>query len=184
MNMLKGDQKRYGQAFQPLKKYQKPEDQNQDPVQQMFEQMTGRKMQPQRPPTATGRTGDGQGAQGGDEARGPGLEFGLLDQAGLGRQDARAGAAPDASGGLPSPGPGDQGAPRKAGQGRQNRSPRIFEFQASDRQREFLAKELRKSSWDAAGTVKGNVVELQGDKLAKVLARLLALGYKPRKSGG
>jgi Ca-activated chloride channel family protein len=43
MNMLKNDQRRFGQAFQPMKKYQKPE--NQDPVQQLFEQMTGRKME-------------------------------------------------------------------------------------------------------------------------------------------
>jgi Ca-activated chloride channel family protein len=47
MNIIKGDQKRYGQAFQPLKKYQKPEDQAQDPMEQMFEQLTGRPMHPQ-----------------------------------------------------------------------------------------------------------------------------------------
>ena len=46
MNMLKNDQKRYGQAFQPLKKYNNQQ-QSQDPMEQMFEQMTGRKMKPE-----------------------------------------------------------------------------------------------------------------------------------------
>lgn len=50
MNMLKNDQRRYGQAFQPLKKHPK-QDQSQDPMEQMFEQMTGRKMRPQEAPS-------------------------------------------------------------------------------------------------------------------------------------
>jgi Ca-activated chloride channel family protein len=47
MNMLKNDQKRYGQAFQPLKKHPKQDDQPQDPFEAMFEQMTGRKIKPE-----------------------------------------------------------------------------------------------------------------------------------------
>lgn len=46
MNMLKSDQHQYQGAFQPLKRYEKPEDQPQDPMQEMFEEMTGHKMQP------------------------------------------------------------------------------------------------------------------------------------------
>jgi Ca-activated chloride channel family protein len=41
MNMLAEDQKRYDPAFQPLKKRQH---QNQDPMEQMFEQMTGMRL--------------------------------------------------------------------------------------------------------------------------------------------
>jgi translation initiation factor 1 len=59
----------------------------------------------------------------------------------------------------------------------------LFEFQASDRQRETLAKELRKFL-GTGGTVKDNVIELQGDQLAKVLDKLTKLGYKPRQGGG
>jgi translation initiation factor 1 len=59
----------------------------------------------------------------------------------------------------------------------------LFEFQASDRQREALAKELRKSL-STGGTVKANVVELQGDQLQKVMSKLSELGYKPKQAGG
>lgn len=59
----------------------------------------------------------------------------------------------------------------------------LFEFQASDRQREELAKLLRKTL-GTGGTVKGNVVELQGDQMAKLMAELSALGYKPKQAGG
>lgn len=59
----------------------------------------------------------------------------------------------------------------------------LFEFQASDRQRESLAKELRKFL-GTGGTVKENVVELQGDQLKKVMDKLSSLGYKPRQAGG
>jgi translation initiation factor 1 len=59
----------------------------------------------------------------------------------------------------------------------------LFEFQASDKERENLAKLLRKSL-GTGGTVKGNIVELQGDQLEKVLKELAALGYKPRQAGG
>ena len=59
----------------------------------------------------------------------------------------------------------------------------IFEFQASDKQREFLAKELRRYL-GCGGTVKDGIIEMQGDQLGKIHSRLLALGYKPRQSGG
>jgi hypothetical protein len=47
MNMLKNDQRRFGQAFQPLQKHKKQDPASQDPLEQMFEQMTGRKARPQ-----------------------------------------------------------------------------------------------------------------------------------------
>jgi translation initiation factor 1 len=59
----------------------------------------------------------------------------------------------------------------------------LFEFQASDRQRGELAKQLRRTL-GCGGTVKGNSVELQGDQLAKVLLELGALGYRPKQAGG
>jgi translation initiation factor 1 len=59
----------------------------------------------------------------------------------------------------------------------------LFEFQASDRQREELAKELKKFL-GCGGTVKGNVIEIQGDQLQKIMGKLSALGYKPRQAGG
>jgi translation initiation factor 1 len=59
----------------------------------------------------------------------------------------------------------------------------LFEFQASDRQRDELAKALKKHL-GCGGTVKGNVVEIQGDQLHKILDQLTKLGYKPRQSGG
>ena len=43
MRMLKNDRQRYDPAFQPLKKKQQP---SQDPMEQMFEQMTGMPMNP------------------------------------------------------------------------------------------------------------------------------------------
>jgi translation initiation factor 1 len=59
----------------------------------------------------------------------------------------------------------------------------LFEFQASDKQREALAKDLRKFL-GCGGTLKQNVIELQGDQLAKAVDRLAKLGYKPRQAGG
>jgi Ca-activated chloride channel family protein len=45
MNMLKSDQQRYNQAFQPTKKYQnQQQDQGQDFIEQQFEMMTGQKL--------------------------------------------------------------------------------------------------------------------------------------------
>jgi translation initiation factor 1 len=92
-------------------------------------------------------------------------------------------AAPDASGWLGPP-LGQQLKLRREKQGRAGKTvTTIFEFQASDRQREFLAKELRRFL-GCGGTVKDGIIEMQGDQLDKIQARLLALGYKPRKSGG
>jgi Ca-activated chloride channel family protein len=47
MKMLQKDQQRYGQAFNPHKRFPKKKDQPQDPMQQMIEQMTGMRVQPQ-----------------------------------------------------------------------------------------------------------------------------------------
>lgn len=58
----------------------------------------------------------------------------------------------------------------------------IFEFQASDRERENLAKLLRKSL-GTGGTLKDSVIELQGDQLQKTMAQLAGLGYKPKQAG-
>ncbi|MES2201466.1 MAG: VWA domain-containing protein [candidate division FCPU426 bacterium] len=49
MNMLKNDQRRYGSAFQPLKKRQEPPDQNLNPAEEMFEQLTGQKLRKTAP---------------------------------------------------------------------------------------------------------------------------------------
>ncbi len=54
MNMLKNDQRRYGDAFQPLQKRQ--EQQSQDPFEELFEQMTGRKIR--QPKQGDGGGGD------------------------------------------------------------------------------------------------------------------------------
>jgi translation initiation factor 1 len=90
---------------------------------------------------------------------------------------------PDPSGWLGPP-LGQQLKVRREKQGRAGKTvTTLFEFQASDRQREFLAKELRKLL-GCGGTVKAGVVEMQGDQLDKVMAKLAAWGYKPRKSGG
>jgi len=95
------------------------------------------------------------------------------------------GPAPEAPrdhgpGGLP---PLGQIKLRREKQGRAGKTvTTLFEFQASDRQREELGKELRRFL-GTGGTVKGNVIELQGDQLQKVMQKLTALGYKPRQSG-
>jgi Ca-activated chloride channel family protein len=52
MRMLKNDQQRYNQAFQPLKK--RPQ-QGQDPMEQMFEQMTGMPLHPHTAPAGPER---------------------------------------------------------------------------------------------------------------------------------
>jgi translation initiation factor 1 len=89
----------------------------------------------------------------------------------------------DASGWLGPP-KGQQLKVRREKQGRAGKTvTTIFEFQASDRQRGFLAKELRKFL-GCGGTVKDGVIEMQGDQLEKIMGKLEALGYKPRKSGG
>ena len=59
----------------------------------------------------------------------------------------------------------------------------LFEFQASDRQRDELAKELKRFL-GCGGTVKAGVIEIQGDQLQKIVEKLVTLGYKPRQAGG
>lgn len=56
-------------------------------------------------------------------------------------------------------------------------------FQASERQLAELAKALKKSL-GTGGSAKDGRVEIQGDKVAAVLAWLEQQGYKPVKSGG
>src|SRR4051794_5596602 len=59
----------------------------------------------------------------------------------------------------------------------------LFEFQASDNQLAALCKELQKFL-GTGGTVKDRRIELQGDQLEKVKAKLAGMGYKPRQAGG
>ena len=89
--------------------------------------------------------------------------------------------APEELAGLP---PLGQIKVRREKQGRAGKTvTTLFEFQASDKQRETLGKELRKFL-GTGGTVKGNVIELQGDQLVKVMDKLTKLGFKPRQAGG
>lgn len=48
MNQLRLDQKRYSGAFNPMKKYERPDRQTQDPMQQMMEEMGMRPKKPQQ----------------------------------------------------------------------------------------------------------------------------------------
>lgn len=85
-------------------------------------------------------------------------------------------------GGLPPL--GQQIKVRREKQGRAGKTvTTLFEFQASDRQREELAKELKRHL-GTGGTVKDGVVEIQGDQLQKIINKLAKLGYKPRQAGG
>jgi translation initiation factor 1 len=59
----------------------------------------------------------------------------------------------------------------------------VYEFQSSDLQLQALGKDLQKFL-GTGGTVKDQRIELQGDQLARVLAKLQALGYKPKQAGG
>ena len=59
----------------------------------------------------------------------------------------------------------------------------LWDFQASERQLEELAKALKKSL-GVGGSAKDGRVEVQGDKVAAVLAWLQKAGYKPLKAGG
>lgn len=59
----------------------------------------------------------------------------------------------------------------------------LWGFQSSDAQLQELAKALKKGL-GIGGSAKDGRVELQGDKVAPVLAWLQKQGYKPVKSGG
>ena len=59
----------------------------------------------------------------------------------------------------------------------------LFEFQTSTPQSQNLAKELQKFL-GTGGTVKEGRIELQGDQLARVLAKLNEMGYKAKQAGG
>ncbi|MCC7431756.1 stress response translation initiation inhibitor YciH [bacterium] len=59
----------------------------------------------------------------------------------------------------------------------------IVGFQNGKEYLENLAKEL-KQLCGSGGTVKDNVIEIQGDHREKVLKKLTELGYKPKLSGG
>jgi len=73
---------------------------------------------------------------------------------------------------------------RRENQGRGGKTvTTIYEFQASDRQREELARELKKRL-STGGTVKDNIIVLQGDRVEAVTKLLTDWGYKPKKSGG
>ena len=96
----------------------------------------------------------------------------------------RPAAEPPAGSGQALPPFGQKIKVRREKQGRAGKTvTTLFEFQASDRQREALCKELKKGL-GCGGTVKANVVEIQGDQLEKIMARLVTLGYKPLQAGG
>jgi translation initiation factor 1 len=59
----------------------------------------------------------------------------------------------------------------------------LYNFQASGRQLEELAKALKKHL-GTGGSAKEGAVEVQGDQVDKVLAWLAGKGYKGVKSGG
>jgi translation initiation factor 1 len=59
----------------------------------------------------------------------------------------------------------------------------LWDFQASERQLEELAKALKKAL-GVGGSAKDGRVEIQGDKVVAVLAWLEKAGYKPVKAGG
>jgi translation initiation factor 1 len=59
----------------------------------------------------------------------------------------------------------------------------LWGFQSSERQLEELAKALKKGL-GTGGSAKDGRVEIQGDKVAAVLAWLEKQGYKPVKAGG
>jgi translation initiation factor 1 len=59
----------------------------------------------------------------------------------------------------------------------------LWDFQASERQCEALAKALKKALGVGGGAKNGRV-EIQGDKVQAVLDWLAKAGYKPVKAGG
>jgi translation initiation factor 1 len=59
----------------------------------------------------------------------------------------------------------------------------VFDFQASDLQRQALAKDLQKFL-GTGGTVKEGRVELQGDQMERLKLKLTEMGYRPKQAGG
>ena len=59
----------------------------------------------------------------------------------------------------------------------------LWGFQSSERQLDELGKALKKAL-GVGGSAKDGRVEVQGDKVALVLAWLQKQGYKPVKAGG
>ena len=74
----------------------------------------------------------------------------------------------------------------KARREKNNRGGKIvtvfFGFQASEKQCKELLKELKRGL-GTGGTVRGGVVEIQGDQLAKASGILEKLGYKVKQAG-
>ena len=98
-----------------------------------------------------------------------------------GAQDVTPKAAPQAAGLPPL---GQRVAVRREKQGRAGKTvTAIYDFQSSERQLEELAKTLKKHL-GTGGSAKGGAVEVQGDQVEKVLAWLIAKGYKAVKTGG
>jgi translation initiation factor 1 len=90
-------------------------------------------------------------------------------------------AEPEA-GGLPPL--GQRVSVRRETQGRNGKTvTALWGFQSSDRQLEELGKALRKAL-GSGGSAKDGRVEIQGDKVAVVMAWLTEKGYKAVKSGG
>jgi len=92
-----------------------------------------------------------------------------------------AAAAPEPAGLPPL---GQRVSVRRETQGRNGKTvTALWGFQSSDRQLDELGRALRKSL-GTGGSSKDGRVEIQGDKVAAVLAWLTEKGYKPVKSGG
>lgn len=90
-------------------------------------------------------------------------------------------AEPEA-GGLPPA--GQRVSVRRETQGRNGKTvTALWGFQSSGRQLEELGKALRKAL-GSGGSAKDGRVEIQGDKVAVVMAWLTEKGYKAVKSGG
>jgi len=98
-----------------------------------------------------------------------------------GPQDVKPKAAPD-PGGLPPLGQRIKVRRETAQRGGKTVTA-LWDFQSSERQLEELAKALKKSL-GVGGSAKDGRVEVQGDKVAAVLAWLEKAGYKPVKAGG
>jgi translation initiation factor 1 len=59
----------------------------------------------------------------------------------------------------------------------------VTELKLADSELQALAKTL-KQVCATGGTVKNGIIEIQGDHRDKIVAKLLALGYKAKSAGG